>query len=209
MVSLFKQSALSLLVSYVIPFSLPVCTITLKKAVLVGIMKRRLTDGSLIFQLIKGLISQYEDIATSTRLNKSTIDFHQALTLLTEREPTLSTRKQFKALVAKTAKALVANTTNGGNNRDRSGNVRRRGNYRGGYRGRGKYCGQPYNHQNNQNNQNNTRITTKIITKTTTKTTIKPTSSPAFPMTLQRHAHIMQEEAIQGKPAAPVSVLSK
>ena len=85
---------------------------------LAGITERRLTDGNLIVQLIKGLPQQYDDIATSIRLNKSTIDFHQALTLLTEHERTISARRQSKALVVK---ALVADTHNARNsNRSRN-----------------------------------------------------------------------------------------
>lgn len=85
---------------------------------LADISERRLTDSNLIYQLVKGLPPQYDDIATSIRLNKSKVDFHLALGQLIERERILGDRRQSKALVANTTNASTGNGT--GNSNDSS-----------------------------------------------------------------------------------------
>ena len=77
---------------------------------------RCLPDRSLIQQLSKQLPFHYDDIVTAIRMNKERTTFRQALKMLIEQEKTLGNRKQSKALVAKSAKALVG-TIGSGNHR--------------------------------------------------------------------------------------------
>lgn len=51
---------------------------------------RRLTDANLIFQLVKGLPMQCDDIVTAICASK--FSFHQALLLLIERERVIGER---------------------------------------------------------------------------------------------------------------------
>ena len=103
-----------------------------------AITERRLPDSSLMQQLTKQLPFHYDDIVTAIRMNKGQTTFRQALKMLIEREKTLGNGKQSKALVAKSAKALVG-TTGSGNHRKPHW--------------RKNHHGKPYDRQNQQGNQ--------------------------------------------------------
>ena len=107
-----------------------------------AITERRLPDSSLIQQLTKQLPFHYDDIVTAIRMNKGQTTFRQALKMLIEREKTLGSRKQSKALVAKSGKAnasALVGTTGSGNHRKPHWKKNHRG--------------KPYDRQNQQSNQ--------------------------------------------------------